>query len=76
MFKTLVLEFVKPSTTYGVGMKTLGGRVKARRVELDFTKKELGNLIGVSQNSIAKIESGGNTIHIAKLATALGVSAA
>lgn len=57
-------------------MKTLGGRVKARRVELDFTQKELGNLIGVSQNSIAKIESGGNTIHIAKLATALGVSAA
>ena len=57
-------------------MKTVGGRVKARRVELDFTHKELGNLIGVSQNSIAKIESGGNTIHIAKLATALGVSAA
>ena len=48
-------------------MKTLGERVKARRMELGITQKELGDLVGISQNSITKIENGGNTIHIAKL---------
>nr|DAS84892.1 MAG TPA: Repressor protein CI [Bacteriophage sp.] len=57
-------------------MKTLGERVKARRMELGITQKELGDLVGISQNSITKIENGGNTIHIAKLASALGVSVA
>lgn len=57
-------------------MKTLGERVKARRAELGITQKELGDLVGISQNSITKIENGGNTIHIAKLASALGVSVA
>lgn len=57
-------------------MKTLGERVKARRNELGITQKDLGDLVGISQNSITKIENGGNTIHIAKLASALGVSVA
>lgn len=54
-------------------MKTLGERVKARRAELGITQKELGDLVGISQNSITKIENGGNTTFIAELASALGV---
>lgn len=54
-------------------MKTLGERVKARRMELGITQKELGDLVGVSQNSITKIENGGNTTFITELASALGV---
>ena len=54
-------------------MKTLGERVKARRNELGITQKELGDLVGVSQNSITKIENGGNTTFITELASALGV---
>lgn len=54
-------------------MKTLGERVKARRMELGITQKELGDLVGISQNSITKIENGGNTTFITELASALGV---
>lgn len=54
-------------------MKTLGERVKARRMELGITQKELGDRVGVSQNSITKIENGGNTTFITELASALGV---
>lgn len=54
-------------------MNTLGERVKAVRIQRGLTQKELADLVGASQNSITKIENGGNTTLTAKIARALGV---
>ncbi|MBP6018773.1 MAG: helix-turn-helix transcriptional regulator [Burkholderiaceae bacterium] len=51
-----------------------GQRVKARRIELKLTQAQLGELVGVSQVSIKKIEAGGSTRHGRKIAEALNTS--
>ncbi|MDH2997210.1 hypothetical protein A1D22_05930 [Pasteurellaceae bacterium LFhippo2] len=51
----------------------LGTRLKARRKELGLTQTALAEKIGVSQNAIQKIEAGGDTMHLIKLAEALKV---
>lgn len=58
-------------------MKTLADRVKARRLELNMSQADLAKASGVSQSTIAHVESGRNqgTKHLPALARALGVSA-
>src|SRR5690606_8733962 len=48
-----------------------GNRVKARRLLLGLTQEDLGKAVGLSQVSIKKIESGGQTRHGRKIALAL-----
>jgi transcriptional regulator with XRE-family HTH domain len=60
-------------------ISTLGKRVLLRRRDLDLTQAELAEQVGMSANTIARLERGsvqdlrGNTI--ARLADVLGVSA-
>lgn len=51
----------------------LGARVAERRRALGLSQQELGARVGLSQVSIKKIESGGQTRHSYALAQALGV---
>jgi SOS-response transcriptional repressor LexA len=55
---------------------TFGDRVHERREAREMSQEQLAKASGVSQSTIAQIESGRNkgTKHILKLATALGVS--
>lgn len=48
-----------------------GQRVKNRRTELSLTQAQLGEIVGISQVSIKKIEAGGSTRHGRKIAEAL-----
>lgn len=48
-----------------------GQRVKNRRTELNLTQAQLGEIVGISQVSIKKIEAGGSTRHGRKIAEAL-----
>lgn len=53
---------------------SLGQRLKTARKNKGLTQTELGEKIGVSQNAIQKIESGGDTKHIVSLASVLEVN--
>jgi transcriptional regulator with XRE-family HTH domain len=54
----------------------IGGRLKARRLELQLTQNQLARMSGVSQQTIHNIEAGRNSSsrHLVKLADALSVS--
>lgn len=55
-------------------MSNLAQRLKSARNQAGLTQAELGKKIGVSQNTIQKVESGGETKYINQLAKALGVN--
>lgn len=54
-------------------MSSLGERLRRLRKERGWNQGELGKKIGVSQNTITKIENGGQTKHLVQLAEVLGV---
>lgn len=56
-------------------MSTLAQRLKQARTESGLTQVELAKEIGVSQNTIQKVEKGGETKYINQLARALKVNA-
>ncbi len=56
-------------------MSSLAERLKQSRKDAGLTQAQLGEKIGVSQNTIQKIERGGNTTYVVQLAEVLGVSA-
>lgn len=56
-------------------MSNLAERLKTARKSAGLTQAQLGEKIGVSQNTIQKIESGGDTKHIVTLAKVLNVNA-
>lgn len=56
-------------------MSTLAERLKLARTQAKLTQTELGEKIGVSQNTIQKVEKGGETKYINQLARALDVNA-
>lgn len=56
-------------------MSTLAERLKLARTQAKLTQTELGEKIGVSQNTIQKVEKGGETKYINQLAKALDVRA-
>lgn len=55
-------------------MSSLAERLKQARVTAGLTQTRLGEKIKVSQNTIQKIEKGGDTKYVVKLAEALGVN--
>lgn len=55
-------------------MSTLAQRLKLARTQAGLSQTKLGEKIGVSQNAIQKIESGGETKYINQLAKALNVN--
>lgn len=55
-------------------MSTLAQRLKLARTQAGLSQTKLGEKIGVSQNTIQKIESGGETKYINQLAKALNVN--
>ncbi|WP_429499474.1 LexA family protein [Robbsia andropogonis] len=60
---------------YDCDMNNFAGRVKARRKELDLSQDALAKLAGVSQSTVAQIESSRNqgSKHLVALARALNV---
>lgn len=59
------------------GDKTLGTRIRARRIEAKMSQAELGDRLGVSFQQIQKYEKGVNrvsAVRLAEIATALGES--
>lgn len=56
-------------------MNTLAERLKLARNQANLTQAALGKKIGVSQNTIQKVEKGGETKYINQLAKALDVNA-
>lgn len=56
-------------------MSNLAERLKTARKSAGLTQNQLAEKIGVSQNTIQKIESGGDTKYIIQLANALNVEA-
>lgn len=55
----------------------LGGRIKALRCAKNFTQEQIADLIGVSRQKYARIESGANNITLevlSKIASILEVS--
>ncbi|MDN7724901.1 helix-turn-helix domain-containing protein [Burkholderia gladioli] len=64
------------ATYYDCNMETFGSRVRARREKLKWSQEDLRRAAGLSQSTIAQIESGRNkgTKHILQLAAALQVS--
>lgn len=55
-------------------MNTLSERLKTARKNMGLTQVQLAEKVGVSQNTIQKVEKGGDTKYINQLAKALGVN--
>lgn len=67
----------KKQRAAGAGDKTLGTRIRARRIEAQMSQAELGNRLGVSFQQVQKYEKGTNrvsAVRLAEIATALGES--
>jgi phage repressor protein C with HTH and peptisase S24 domain len=59
-----------------IGAKTIGERVRERRIQLKLSQPQLAKQVGgITYQAIQQLEAGGGTKHLVPIAKALGVTA-